>query len=197
MTKAANDNNAGITTERLEQDARLRRVLMRLTATPRMWVQDDWLIPASDVDWPLEDLSPTDLEAPTAELTPADKSQCGTVGCACGWGALDAGIASLDKHGKLVIDVERALALGVDEDDLVDVGVVFSDGEPYWTGVGRVVFGLDKWQAEMMFAGSNSLMTLWLYAAEFTNDRVSLPPELANRVVEIDTKRKPVTGVVT
>lgn len=160
-------NEPTITPEREKQDEILRGGLMRLTLQPELWKQDTYLDPASFYD---------------RRVQPQAVNECGTVGCLAGWMVHDAGLVRHDPAGVRVYDLDAAARLGITEEEFTHAG----SGSIDWEGVGGRLAGLNYGQAVCMFAGFNTLRTLWAFAAEFTDGRVTLPEELAGRVAAID-----------
>jgi hypothetical protein len=133
----------------------LRRTLELLTTHPELHVQDTWLEPTRRVD------------APTC-LEPANVARCGTVGCLAGYAVVlsESYPVRLNARGDHYGDVEL----------LVDG--TWLPGGSWVAEMATELLGLTEYEADALFAGGNSLATLWLLAEELTDGRVAPPPDL-------------------
>jgi hypothetical protein len=92
------------------------------------------------------------------------RTACGTVGCLAGNTTLNAGYVPAFTGRKYAVTSFVRLAHEHDERLIVDVAAE--------------VLGLDDYQANALFAATNSLYDLWKIASEITNGEIEVPADV-------------------
>lgn len=169
MPASRKDPVLTLTPEACEQ--RLRTALLEITLHPQNWDQNVWVC--------------TD----GAQSYTENGWPCGTVACLAGTACIQAGVATFAPYmeaGK-TWQIDPAYQQLLADNPMNRRNEANSEFD--FGGLAAVLFGLMSWQASELFSTDNTLMRLWELAAVYTAGRVTLPPEFADQVREIDDSR--------